>query len=390
MRRFPLFILVVILASCSTGNESSEMNAEDIAGTYAGVIPCADCEGIDYRVTLEEDYTFSEQMDYIGKSANALTTTGSYSIEDGIITLKKPTDSFNKFAEHTEGLLMLDREGNVIAGSTADMYILPLVDENTDMSQTGSPAIPDTTIKPRQDNTEVDEVSRAKINRHIKGWKEGVNFYGSGTEPFWNLSIDFSRGMQFTTLDSQDIQTPMGTPSQKDDGAYRKYEAVTEAGELIVQLEEGDCTDQMSGEEFDYVVTVMTKYSSDREYRTYKGCGEYVVDPRLHNIWVIEEFEGQKIDASTFSRGIPQIELNVRDDAYMGHDGCNTFRGGIRVVGNQIEFEPGPTTLMACEDNDVSNRISLALTESVYDFEIGRRLLLKKDGKTRFVLKNVD
>jgi len=396
MRSTLFIVTIALLIGCGQSEKDGDISLEEIVGTYSGMVPCPDCEGIDYAVTLNEDMSYSDQLKYVGKSAKTLTATGQFDIEAGIITLNQPTEGYNKFRKHPEGLLMLDKNGGEITGSTASMYILRRIEENqgadedSDLSDGVAAALPDTMIKPKQDLTEVDEVSRAKVNRHINMWSEGVNFHAMGTEPDWSLNIKFSEGMQFTTMSGYDIQTPMGDPSEKEDGKFRTYTAHTESGDLIVELKSGECHDQMLGEKYEYEVTVMTKNSSDREYQTYKGCGEYVVDPRLHNIWVVEEFEGNAIDHSSFKRGIPQIEISVVDDIYMGHDGCNSIRGEVVVEGNVIKFEPGPTTLMACDDDGLSSKISLALTELHYEYVVGRRLELKNEGKVRFVLKNVD
>ena len=183
----------------------------------------------------------------------------------------------------------------------------------------------------------------------------------------------------------------MGTPEHADDGEIRKYHATTESGEIIVELDDTESADNMSGEPFDYTVKVSVKYGVDTEFKEYSGCGEYIVDPRLHNIWIIEKFEGKEIDHTKFAKGVPQIEINVRDDVYMGHDGCNAFRGSIAFSAAKVTFSSGPSTLMACEDQPESGRISRELVAGALavDFDNGR-LNLSRDGNVVFVLKNVD
>ena len=39
----------------------------DYWGTYKGVLPCSDCDGIDVEIVLEEGGTFVSKSKYIGK-----------------------------------------------------------------------------------------------------------------------------------------------------------------------------------------------------------------------------------------------------------------------------------------------------------------------------------
>ena len=85
-----IMMFVVAFASCNTGKQSGnsgnksegeiEMSAEfiaehssrsavDWAGVYKGMIPCADCEGIDVEIQLNEDNSYKMVMNYLGKNA---------------------------------------------------------------------------------------------------------------------------------------------------------------------------------------------------------------------------------------------------------------------------------------------------------------------------------
>ncbi|MDZ7614777.1 MAG: hypothetical protein U5K51_14555 [Flavobacteriaceae bacterium] len=42
----------------------------------------------------------------------------------------------------------------------------------------------------------------------IKKFEEGIDFYASGNEPFWNLDMDFEKGIRFTTIDGLVYNSP--------------------------------------------------------------------------------------------------------------------------------------------------------------------------------------
>lgn len=103
--------------------------ALDLEGTYAGITPCADCEGIKTTVILSKDNKYTYQMQYLGKGDDTVyVDTGTFRWnENGLIihleggdTAGKPLDI--KVEENQ--LRLLDMDGNVITGNLADMYIL--------------------------------------------------------------------------------------------------------------------------------------------------------------------------------------------------------------------------------------------------------------------------
>ena len=398
MKPITIAFVLMICISCASDQSGSSVSPQEIAGMYEGKLPCADCAFIEYTVELDEVLRFMDNMDYAGKSSNAVTASGTYSIgDDGLITLDKPTQGFKYLRKHPEGLLMLDKDGNEITGDLANLYILHKVEPVAYTPQEPAPKQGESAAQD-QSNTqaaaapaeEESEVRMAKANRQLKKWTEGVNFHAYGNEPSWNLDIDFDRGMLFSAMDGLDLSTPMAERAQSDDGEVRQYSAETEGGSIIVELDDSGCTDQMSGEQFDYAVIVQARAGNSENYTTYRGCGEYVADPNLHGMWVIEEFDGERIKHEQFSKGIPQIEIDVRDDVFSGHDGCNQIQGGIKVRNTELIFQSGPTTLMACDDQGKSTAITQALvgTPHVYAFS-GDRLVLSTNGNPRLQLKKI-
>lgn len=101
-------------------------NALDWAGTYRGTLPCADCEGIDTRITLNGDGTYRHEALYVGKSKEPIVTEGAFAWESdgGRITLTG-LEGMHRYRVGEEVLIMLDAEGNAITGELADRYRLP-------------------------------------------------------------------------------------------------------------------------------------------------------------------------------------------------------------------------------------------------------------------------
>ena len=96
-------------------------------GTYKGTIPCANCEGIQTTLTLD-DATYVLEMTYLGKSDQVYKTEGQFvwNEEGSCIALdNEETNGFNtQFRVGENVLWQLDYEGKQIEGKFAEKYML--------------------------------------------------------------------------------------------------------------------------------------------------------------------------------------------------------------------------------------------------------------------------
>lgn len=101
-------------------------NSLDVAGTYKGTLPCADCKGIQTTITLNDDHTYMMTQKYLGKDDNEFKNEGKWSfLPDGnTITLSGIKGASDKYKIGENTLTMLDLEGNVVEGSLAEKYVL--------------------------------------------------------------------------------------------------------------------------------------------------------------------------------------------------------------------------------------------------------------------------
>ncbi len=114
-----------------TATADNSENAIDWAGIYSGVVPCADCEGIQTTVTLNQDLTYTLYQKYLGKGDSTYTQSGSFvwNKAGNEITLSGISDAASKFRVGENQLIQLDMDGNLITGVLADSYILPKVSD---------------------------------------------------------------------------------------------------------------------------------------------------------------------------------------------------------------------------------------------------------------------
>lgn len=105
---------------------STAQNSLDVVGTYKGVVPCADCEGIETSVMLHADNTYMLHTSYLGKSGGkGLDLNGNFKWIDGFtIELEGVTNAPSRYFVSENKLIQLDMQGKRIEGELAEKYVL--------------------------------------------------------------------------------------------------------------------------------------------------------------------------------------------------------------------------------------------------------------------------
>lgn len=135
-----LSLLAIIMKACNPADEFIEEDVStnpdmhtsqislDWAGTYFGVLPCADCEGIETTLSIRYDYTFNLNHIYLGKNDEPISQSGSFKwSEDGqVITLDIDNSDHipTQYFVGEERLFQLDMDGGRITGELSDHYTL--------------------------------------------------------------------------------------------------------------------------------------------------------------------------------------------------------------------------------------------------------------------------
>lgn len=130
------FGLTSIVSSC--GIQPKSMNTTDVNemdshhtsensldwdGIYRGILPCADCEGIQKTIYLNKDQSYRVKSQYLSKSDTTFDYSGKFTWNDkgNTVILDKNNESYF-VGENT--LTQLDQDGNKITGSLANNYML--------------------------------------------------------------------------------------------------------------------------------------------------------------------------------------------------------------------------------------------------------------------------
>lgn len=104
--------------------------AKDLAGSYAGVLPAADCPGISVELTLYDDGSYKRHAAYLERDT-AFDEYGRYTVEGALVTLYPDEgDPDGRYRIEADRLRMLDTEGNAIEGELSDCYLLEKTNGN--------------------------------------------------------------------------------------------------------------------------------------------------------------------------------------------------------------------------------------------------------------------
>lgn len=131
-------LFLLILVGCNFFKKKSsptvhppDMHTSEISldwqGTYKGVLPCADCQGIETEIILYKDKRYSKKTKYPGKdSPRVFEQTGTFVWDStgSVIQLNSIKNAPTKYKVGENYLQQLDLEGDEIKGDLKEHYIL--------------------------------------------------------------------------------------------------------------------------------------------------------------------------------------------------------------------------------------------------------------------------
>ncbi|CAI2768974.1 META domain-containing protein [Flavobacterium collinsii] len=212
-----------------------------------------------------------------------------------------------------------------------------------------------------------------------------VYFEATGNEPFWGLKFGKDK-IVFTSLieGMESISFKSVEPIRAMDANVKMYKVNNGKTSATITVQQFECTDSMSGTVSPYTVKV------EINGKTLNGCGKYITDYRLHDIWVLEELNGKKVTIADFQKEMPRIEINAAENKFMGFGGCNSIGGTIFFENGLLRFSDVASTMMACLPSNKEGEFVKAL-QSTTTYSIGdlRLILSNPDGKL-LVFRKVD
>jgi heat shock protein HslJ len=126
-------------------DEHNAKNSLDYLGMYQGIVPCADCEGIETTLFLANESSYVLKTKYLGKKdikINEQKGTYTWNEAGNSIILAGIENGPAKYFVGENYVVQLDMEGNKIEGDLAEKYIL----QKQTVSEDAPPPAPSQTI----------------------------------------------------------------------------------------------------------------------------------------------------------------------------------------------------------------------------------------------------
>ena len=127
---FILSIICLLLNGCNSAGKMNDnsQNSLNWVGSYSGVIPCANCPGIETLITLNANETYYISWKYIERENFANQDVGTFRWDADSSTITLGNIDKDKYpVQYKVGenqLIQLDMSGNIITGNLAQNYIL--------------------------------------------------------------------------------------------------------------------------------------------------------------------------------------------------------------------------------------------------------------------------
>ncbi len=241
-----------------------------------------------------------------------------------------------------------------------------------------------------QVNPGIRVINKDTLEFTLKKFKEGIDFYATGNEPFWTLDIAINQFIHFNILNGLSVNTGSVKGEKAMDANVIRYATQTDIGFFSVTISQRDCSDNMSGEKFSYKVFVEINNPGDTNYKRFEGCGRYVPNYSLNRKWTLKKIGDKEVSASDYINGVPELNIDIESSRFSGMAGCNRMTGSLWAEYNLIRFSDPAMTMMACQQMDLESEFLQALKKTTQYKILRDDLLLSNPDGTTLVFYDPD
>jgi len=233
---FILFRINTALKQMSSDDKQVSQSIENLPAVFTGVLPCADCPGIESTLVLNEN-SFEEFSHYRNRGNNLYQVDGTWTLTGDTLKLYRVEGELHKaFLYSRDQIKLLDQDLQPITGDLEEYYTL--------------------------DRSLEQESIRSQ---HSELREDGVDFLASGNEPFWSVHINFDGQLLYKTPGSE---TPY--PFSEFEEIVENQNTIYNADEMRITITPEYCRDSMSGFLFTHRVEIQTNGQN------MTGCGRYL------------------------------------------------------------------------------------------------------------------
>src|SRR5262245_7269288 len=227
-----ILMLTLLINGCKSSKPKNERvaaahnssNSLDWDGIYRGVLPCADCQGIQKTIYLNKDGSYKVKTKYLGKQDIALENSGklTWNSQGNTISLNETGNQQVSYFVGENTLTQLDKSGNKITGELATKFVLTkekyaILEKYWKLTElNGKPVTMDSTFRKEP---------------HIIFKDEDNRFIGNGGCN--NISGTYELGDMNRIKLSQAISTQMACPNMEVESQFLKVLTIADNYNLV-------------------------------------------------------------------------------------------------------------------------------------------------------------
>ena len=180
MKKYTLLFLLVFVVSCQKqtkkDNKSNDSlaishnakNSLDYIGTYKGILPCADCEGLETEIIINENATFCLKTKYQGKGDKVFEQKGTFAWNKAgnTIVFTEIKNAPNQYFVGENKLTQLDNSGKKITGSLSTAYVLSKQAIDSATIETADITKPTVNLNNRMESTTVIQKVNPAVGKY--------------------------------------------------------------------------------------------------------------------------------------------------------------------------------------------------------------------------------
>ncbi len=339
--RSPALLVCATILFAAVGPVAAMQHAQpanafgELPATFTGVLPCADCPGIQYQLNLFADGVYFLRMSYQERNAS--------------------NDEIGRWTQTLDGtrLRLNDGHGHITSFLVIDLSTLQLLDRQA---------------KP------IDSALNYKLTRaaSFEPLEPRLKMRGA-----YRYKADSGRFTECRT--GREMPVAKQGENAALETAYSKAHLV--AGQPVLATVEGRIAPQpkMEGGGTQEFLIVERYIGMEKDKSCEAGSG---MSAALQNTyWELVQLNGR--DVPEMERE-PSLVLNSRQGRVAGFSGCNRFSGTYKLSEERLKFGPVVATKMACLDDGEVEKSYLQALQQVRSWRVkGSTLdLLNESGES--------
>lgn len=228
-------------------------------------------------------------------------------------------------------------------------------------------------------------------DQQMENLQGGIYFRASGDEAQWGLTIS-EKTIEFTAKKSgfEKWSGAHVEPIPAMDANVKTYHVITDLGTINFQIFHQQCSTGKSSNKAAYQVKGDITNTKTGISFPFEGCGNYITDSRLHDIWALQSMNGVPVKKGASNRELPSIEINGTTNQYFGFSGCNRISGTLFYERGLLRFLSGSSTLMACPDSNIEAEFTKTLQNTIHYNIENLTLTLSNQSGAELVFRKVD